>query len=82
MLRIAIDFECPSPEWWESGGRDLWESLADGFGESSVVLDEGLAKSIMEQAASLPGWEGAGNEYSPHPLRCESADDDEDPPAS
>ena len=31
MVRLAIDFENPAQEWWEGGGRDLWESIVEGF---------------------------------------------------
>ena len=31
MIKLAIDFENPSKEWWENGGRDLWDSITEGF---------------------------------------------------
>ena len=71
MRRIAIDYECPSPEWWEAGGRDLWDSLIDGFGETSVVLDDGVAESILAQAAVYRA--GRGAERSTPPIRCASS---------
>jgi hypothetical protein len=77
MIKIAIDFECPAPEWWEGGGRELWQSLAEGFDNSSVLLDEPIAASVMQHAATLPGWE-SGHEHAPHPLRLEEVDEDEE----
>ena len=77
MIKIAIDFECPAPEWWEAGGRELWQSLAEGFDNNSILLDESIADSVMAQAATLPGWE-SGHEHAPHPLRLEEVDEDEE----
>ncbi len=77
MIKIAIDFECPAKEWWENGGRELWESLVEGFDNSSVLLDEPIAASVMAQAAQLPGWQ-SGHEHAPHPLRLEEVDEDEE----
>jgi len=78
MVKLVIDFECPAPRWWESGGRELWRSVAEGFDNSAVLLDRSLAESVLAQAAVLPGWEGGGTEYSPHPLRIDELDEDED----
>ena len=77
MVRLAIDFENPAPEWWEGGGRDLWESVAEGFDNNDVVLEESLALSWLEQAARLPGWE-SGHEYAPHPVCLRELDPDEE----
>jgi len=77
MVRIAIDFECPSERWLGAGGRDLWDSVAEGFDNASVVLDRALAESVLAQAASIPGWDD-GPEYAPHPLRLEEIDEDEE----
>jgi hypothetical protein len=77
MIRLAIDFECPAPEWWESGGRDLWDSLLEGFDNNDVVLDEGIAQSVLDQCAAIPGWDG-GPEYAPHPICIKPIDEDED----
>ncbi|MEE2665772.1 MAG: hypothetical protein VX681_16785 [Myxococcota bacterium] len=77
MIRLSIDFECSAEEWWENGGRDLWESLAEGFDNNDVLLDEPIAQSVMAQAAQLPGWE-SGHDHAPHPLRLEDVDEDEE----
>lgn len=77
MVRLAIDFENPASEWWESGGRDLWDSLAEGFDNNDVVLEEALALSWLEQAARIPGWHG-GPEYAPHPVNLKELDPDEE----
>jgi len=77
MVRLAIDFENPGKEWWESGGRDLWEALIEGFDNNDVVLDQAVADSWLVQAAALPGWDG-GPEWSPHPICIKSIDEDEE----
>ncbi len=77
MVRLAIDFENPAEAWWESGGRDLWESIAEGFDNNDVVLDESLARSWLEQAARIPGWDD-GPEYAPHPVLLRELDPDEE----
>lgn len=77
MVRLAIDFENPAPEWWESGGRDLWEALIEGFDNNDVVVDRSLADSWLSQAASIPGWVG-GPDFSPHPICEKGIDEDEE----
>ncbi len=77
MVRLAIDFENPSPDWWEAGGRDLWEALLEGFDNNDVVLERPLAESWLTQAALLSGWDG-GPEWAPHPICMKSVDDDEE----
>jgi len=77
MIRLAIDFENPAPTWWENGGRDLWESILEGFDNNDVLLDEAIAESWLAQAAQIPGWEG-GPEHSPHPICRKAIDDDEE----
>ena len=77
MVRLAIDFENPGRGWWEAGGRALWESVAEGFDGSDVVLDESLARSWLEQAARIPGWD-AGPDYAPHPVALKDIDPDEE----
>lgn len=77
MVRLAVDFENPGRTWWESGGRDLWESVAEGFDTSGVVLEESLAHSWLEQAARIPGWDD-GPEYAPHPVNLRELDPDEE----
>lgn len=77
MKKLSIDFENPASEWWESGGRDLWESLLEGFEENHVVVDESIAESWLSAAAAIPGWSD-GPEYAPHPVRLLEVDEDED----
>jgi hypothetical protein len=76
MVRLAIDFENPALEWWESGGQELWESIVEGFDNNDVVLDDSLAQSWLDQAALVPGWHG-GPDYAPHPVRLQEIDEDE-----
>ena len=76
VVRLAIDFEFPSRTWWESGGQDLWDALCEGFDGSGVLVDENLAHSWLVQAGSIEGWD-SGTEYSPHPVRLETVDEDD-----
>jgi hypothetical protein len=68
MRRLAIDFEHSSRKWWESGGRELWEAIAEDFDQSSVVVDDHVAASWIAAAAAIAGW-GDGPDYAPHPIR-------------
>jgi hypothetical protein len=77
MVRLAVDFENPGRLWWESGGRDLWEGLLEGFDTSSVVVDRSIADSWLAEAGRLPGWDG-GPEWAPHPICIKSIDEDEE----
>ena len=77
MVRLAIDFENPATQWWESGGRDLWEALLESFDGNDVVVDRHLAQSWLAEAARIPGWEG-GPEYAPHPILEKGVDEDEE----
>ena len=67
MVKLRIDFEFPSRLWWESGGQDLWDGIAEGFDGSSVVVDESVAESWIAEAELIPGWDD-GHEYAPHPV--------------
>jgi hypothetical protein len=77
MVRLSIDFEFPSRAWWENGGQDLWDGIAEGFDGSYVVLDPSLAESWLAQARDIPGWD-AGSEYAPHPVRLMPLDEDDE----
>ena len=74
MLKLAIDHEFESRTWWESGGQALWDAISDGSG--SVVLEDDIARSWMDQASRLPGW-NEGHEYAPHPIAAASFGEDE-----
>jgi hypothetical protein len=74
MLKLAIDHEFESRTWWESGGQRLWDAISDGSG--SVVLEDDIARSWMEQASRLPGW-NEGHEYAPHPIAAAAFGEDE-----
>jgi len=77
LVRLAIDFENPAPGWWDNGGRELWDSIAEGFDNNDVVLEGSLADSWLEEAKRIPGWD-AGPEYAPHPIVLKPVDEDED----
>jgi hypothetical protein len=77
MLRLSIDYECPAPIWWEKGGRELWESIAEAFDGSSVVLDDSLAESWLARAREIPGWDSHAD-YAPHPIAVSPVAEDDD----
>lgn len=76
MVRLAIDFENPATAWWEAGGRDLWESIVEGFDNNDALVERSIALSWLDQAAQLPGW-ADGPSHSPHPVRMIEVDEDE-----
>jgi hypothetical protein len=77
MVRLAIDFEFPSRTWWENGGQELWDGIAEAFDGSHVLVDESLAASWLAQAQCIAGW-NEGHEYAPHPVRLSAIDPDEE----
>ena len=76
LYRLGIDFENPAKDWWDNGGRELWESVAESPDAAKVLLDESIARSWMEQASQIEGWEG-GPEFAPHPVFMREAEEDE-----
>ncbi len=76
FVRLAIDFENPAKDWWEGGGRELWESLLEAGDNNDVIVEESIAKSWLAEAEKIPGWSG-GPEYSPHPVLLKEVDEDE-----
>ena len=76
MIKLAIDFENPGKQWWQAGGQELWDSIAEGFDNNDVAVDESIAESWLAQAAQIPGWTG-GPEWSPHPVCLKAVDEDE-----
>jgi len=79
LIRLSVDYEFPSHSWWDKGGRELWEAIAEGGDAASVVVDADLAQSWLEQARSVPGW-ADGPDYAPHPIAVSSVEEDEEPP--
>lgn len=78
MVRLSVDFEHDSRQWWDSGGTELWEAITGGDGANAVVLDDSLAESWIAQARTVAGWD-AGHEFAPHPIAMQAvADDDPD----
>jgi len=80
LVRLAIDFENTTKSWWDDGGRELWEGLAEAPDASQVVVDAELARSWLEQARAIPGWDD-GPEFAPNPVCLREVADDEDPSA-
>ena len=76
FIKLGIDYEHPSRQWWESGGRELWEAIAGEADASKVIVDAALADSWWAEAAQLPGWD-AGPEYAPHPVTRAEVDEEE-----
>lgn len=76
MVKLSIDFEHPSRQWWDAGGQDLWDGIVEEVGASSVVLDPDLAASWLAQASAIEGWDG-GPEFAPHPIAARSLAEDD-----
>ena len=76
VVRIRIDFEHSARTWWESGGQELWDNIAESFDSGSVVLEASLAESWMQQAALLPGW-NEGPAHAVHPVLVQDVNEDE-----
>ena len=53
MVRLAIDFEFPSREWWENGGQQLWEALAESADAAKVIVDDDLAASWLARKRAV-----------------------------
>lgn len=77
LVRLAVDFENPARSWWDNGGQDLWDGIAEAFDGSNVVLEASLATSWLARAELISGWHG-GPDYAPHPVRLQQVEDDED----
>ena len=77
FVRLAIDFENPAREWWDNGGRDLWEGLIEAFDNNDVVVEESIAKSWLAEAEKISGWSD-GPDYAPHPVLLKPVDEDEE----
>ncbi len=77
LVRLGIDYENPATLWWEAGGRELWEGIAEDPDASSVVVEESIARSWLTEAGAVPGW-NEGPEYAPHPICLTNVDEDED----
>ncbi len=77
LVRLAIDFENTCKDWWDAGGRELWEGVAEAPDASQVVVDAELARSWLEQARAIPGWDD-GPEFAPNPVCQREVADDED----
>jgi hypothetical protein len=76
LVRLSVDYEFSSRNWWEEGGQELWDAITQGFDGGVVLLEGDLARSWLEQARAVPGWND-GPEYAPHPI-AEAPVDDED----
>ena len=77
FLKLGIDYENPARLWWASGGRELWEGVAEAADASHVIVEASIAESWLAEAARIPGWDD-GPEYAPHPVtRSEVGPDEE-----
>lgn len=76
LVKLGIDFENTARHWWESGGRELWTSIAEAPDASKTIVEESIAKSWMAQAAEIPGWFD-GPEHAPHPVHLSPLAEDE-----
>jgi hypothetical protein len=77
MIRLSVDFENTSEIWWEQGGQELWEGIAESFDDNSVIVEESLAKSWLAAASTIPGWDD-GPDYAPNPITGVEVDEFEE----
>lgn len=77
LVKLGIDYEHSSRVWWDAGGLELWESIAEAPDAPSIVVDDAIADSWLTEASRLPGWND-GPEYAPHPITRSEVDEDED----
>lgn len=77
FVKLAVDYENPARLWWEGGGRELWESIAEAADAGSVVVETSIADSWLAEAARIDGWSD-GPDYAPHPIARRDVDPDED----
>ena len=61
LKRVLIDFENNS-DWWEWGGRELWNSE-----RNSLIFRTGVAEHLRTLAESLPFWND-GPDFAKNPL--------------
>lgn len=77
FVKLAVDFENPAADWWNGGGSELWESIAEAADAASVIVEGSIADSWLAEAARIEGWSG-GPEYAPHPIARRDVDPDEE----
>ncbi len=77
FVKLGIDYENPARIWWDSGGRELWESIAEAEDAPHVIVEDSIGESWLAEAARLPGWHD-GPEHAPHPVARSEVDPDEE----
>jgi len=74
FVRIVIDDENTSPEWWEAGGQNLWRAACaryriDQATTVGTLATPDEAAAFVEAAEKIPGWNNpAAPESAPHPV--------------
>lgn len=68
MYTVSIDYENNAEEWWENGGRELWNAFVSPttwISEQKVIGREVVV--FLEVAKQIPGWD-AGPEHAKYPF--------------
>jgi hypothetical protein len=76
LVKLGVDFENAARKWWDGGGRELWESIAERSDASSTIVEQSIAESWIEQARTIAGWDD-GPDYAPHPIRIAQLEEDD-----
>lgn len=64
---LSIDYENNAEKWWDSGGRDLWESFAGDAYSDNIFLSESDINLFLKMASKIPGW-NEGPAYAKNPV--------------
>lgn len=66
LVILAIDTENNAEEWWDEGGRELWQKYSPEM-EDSIELPKSKANIFLDQAKKIKGW-NKGPKYAPYPI--------------
>lgn len=68
---VSVDYENNATEWWESGGRELWEQFAGDARADEAVMSDQQVRQFLLKAKRIPGWNG-GPQYAPNPIMMQA----------
>ena len=66
-VRVVVDYENGSEDFWQGEGGKLWAEVAGKFSADEVELTQAAADDLFQRASMLPGWSD-GPEHARHPL--------------
>lgn len=78
MVRLVIDMKNNAEEWWDGGGRDLWDMVNQQYDGTwgEVILPRENAEQFLLYAKKIPGWKSK-SAISSVPIMMYDVDDDE-----